>query len=184
MVQMKVATKCFAVVAAETRIETTSEIVKTLTNHINQHPKFVLVFGDMKETGDASSLIGINTVLILSSLNTQIFSFYCTASNRSMKMTWRRRNRKEDPQLCVNEKREIDIAYNFYQPYFYVENQQPYTDTLEAIIITTFLETNNLKATYNWAEQKWGRKDVDGRFNGAVGMVRYINLSFFLFKIN
>ena len=54
MVQMKVATKCFAVLAAETKKETISQIVKTLTNSINQRPQFVLVFGDEKQIGVAA----------------------------------------------------------------------------------------------------------------------------------
>ena len=87
-------------------------------------------------------------------------------------MIWRRKNRKNNQQLCADEKRKIEIAYNIFQPYFHVENQQPDADTLEGIILTTFLEANKLNATYKWAKQKWGRED-DG-FNGTVGMASYI----------
>ena len=170
--QMKVARKCFAILAAETRKETIFEIVETLTSRINQNPKFVIVFGDEQHAGEAVTLAGINTTLIMSGFKTKIFSLYCSASNRPVKMIWSRKNRNNGQQICADEKRKIKIAYNLYQPYFYVENQQPNADTLEGIILTTFLEANKLSATYHWAEQKWGLKDDD--FNGAIGMASYI----------
>ena len=84
---------------------------------------------------------------------------------------WRLVEKHGMNRMCPHQKENMRIGYNKVQPFFAFGTEEPDKDTLESIIITTFLEANKLDATWIWAGNIWGSKGPDGRFNGVVGKV-------------
>ena len=81
------------------------------------------------------------------------------------------------------KKELIKIAYNTDLPFFNLKDGMPDMDTIEAILIQTFLEKHNLSATWDDAGGSWGSRGQNGSFNGVVGKVQIFTV-FYHFLIS
>ena len=63
------------------------------------------------------------------------------------------------------------ISYNDLKPYFSVEKEETLPDTIEGVVIESFIDKNNLSTELIDEKFKWGSKNENGTFNGVIGRV-------------
>ena len=177
--EVEVVNKCFLILSAEPKDDAEQnileEIVNSVINHVKEYPKIIMV--SMKNEGltdYGNAFIRIRAPIIWFNLRSQIFTLFCADRNRKVLHLWHLLEEKQLYKMCPKGKEDLRIGYNNHQPFFEMINDQPDMKSLEAIIITTFVEAHQLNAKWIWAGNKWGSKGADGRFNGVVGKVRLI----------
>ena len=52
-----------------------------------------------------------------------------------------------------------------------MKNDEILLDTMEGVVIQSFIDKNNLTTELNDENFTWGRKNEDGMFDGVVGRV-------------
>ena len=76
-------------------------------------------------------------------------------------------------EICPNRQTLLKIAFIRRLPYFALVDSKIDMDTMEGILIGTFLEKHGLAAEWHDANSVWGNKDPNGTWNGMVGKVGY-----------
>ena len=76
-------------------------------------------------------------------------------------------------EICPNRQTLLKIAFIRRLPYFALVDSKIDMDTMEGILIGTFLEKHGLAAEWHDANSVWGNKDDNGTWNGMVGKVGY-----------
>ena len=78
--------------------------------------------------------------------------------------------------ICSIKNKKLKISYNELKPYFSVKNSEILKDTIEGVVIQSFIDKNNLTTELKNENFKWGRKNENGTFDGVVGRVRYCRM--------
>ena len=91
--------------------------------------------------------------------------------NEISKFSWNVLALNNRKPICYIRNKELKISYNDYPPNFSVENDQIRKDTIEGVLIQSFVDKNNLTTELIDEEMKWGKQDESGTFNGVVGRV-------------
>ena len=72
---------------------------------------------------------------------------------------------------CTIQHKKLKISYNQLLPNFDVENDKIVHSTIEGVAIQSFIDRNNLSTEFIDEKWTWGRKDLNGRFDGVIGRV-------------
>ena len=80
-------------------------------------------------------------------------------------------------QLCSKQNHPIRVSYNI-DPVFFkfkddVVSNGPDLDTIEGVLLESYLDQYNLNVQWIDEQGFWGSKSDDGTFNGVVGRVSY-----------
>ena len=60
------------------------------------------------------------------------------------------------------------------KPFFSVKNDQIEKDTIEGVVIESYVDANNLSTELIDENYSWGSRDSNGTFDGVVGRVNLI----------
>ena len=169
--------KCYAVVAPAEAVNHLQTIVGKLTNHIKEYPIFTLILSEhsINNKMDIGNL-NSESIVVQASSTEPVLRLFCSSTNHinSVKLLWAEMKHEEGREICSTKQEMIKIAYNTDLPFFTLKDGQPDMDTIEAILIQTFLEKHNLSATWDDAGGRWGSRGENGSFNGVVGKVKQI----------
>ena len=75
--------------------------------------------------------------------------------------------------ICPDRQTVLKIAFNRLLPYFDVVDSKIIMDTMEGVLVGTFLEKHGLVAEWHDAKSTWGSKGPNGTWSGVVGKVGY-----------
>ena len=171
--------KCYAVVAPEETVKDLKTIVEKLTAYIKEYPIFTLILSD-KSINNKMDIEKLNSesILVQASSSAPVLRLFCPSINHtnSVKLLWSEMKNTTFHEVCSMKKENIKIAYNTDLPFFNLKDGMPDMETIEAILIETFLEKHNLSATWDDAGGSWGSRGQNGTFNGVVGKVETFQL--------
>ena len=77
-------------------------------------------------------------------------------------------------------KKHIKLAYNVWRPYFSMSDGNIDKDTIDGIVMGSFIKKYDLTSDWTNLNFTWGSKGPDGTFNGVVGRVGELNVFLFL----
>ena len=173
--KIKLVNKCFLILSlapeGEEEEESFEKIVSALIDHIKEFPKIIMVLTDDDTKETESIFQKFKSPIILFNPRSSIFTLHCIMRDNSVRSMWKLVEEHGMHKMCPQQKEIMRIGYNKVPPFFEFETEEPDNDTLESIIITTFLESHKLDAIWMWTKNIWGSKGPDGRFNGVVGKV-------------
>ena len=185
---MKVENKCFAIVAAEDTIIHVKKVADKLIDHIKEYPIFVLILSERNHKNLSKEPIDISSPVVQAEWNSPVLNLFCPKQTKKYtKLLWTSTKHKNFKEICPSRENTLRIAYNIDLPFFNLENSTADMDTIEAIVIDTFLEKHKLTAEWDDAQGSWGSRDLNGMFNGVVGKVIHVYLTilyFFVFRLD
>ena len=164
--------KCFVIVASRDTVNSLPYVIDALSDQIKETPLFVQLINEENDKNLLKETFDIKPPIFQTTRSSTIFSVKCS-KQKPLNLALRLITQMDFNKICPDRQTVLKVAFNIASPFFDMVDSKIDMDTVEGVFVETLLEKNGLVAEWHDAKSTWGIRDVNGTWNGVVGMVGY-----------